>query len=208
MKRKIFLILIVFLFNILWVNALDITNKLASHYNFVIKTTDKSTLNNNPNIIDEIDIMTNPNLVFENESADTIGKKINLYLKEELAGYGDLISRYAIINNVNPYLIASMIIEETHCDFKCSVLVTKCNNVYEAIYNKDSLNQAACFEGYYQKFDTIDASIKSFIKYVKVEFYEHDLKTPNSIYKKYNKDVRWAFIVNQYMDQIKKSIIN
>lgn len=205
MKRKIVLAVFVFLFNIVWVNAINVTNKLASHYNFVIKTSVTDTnFNSSPNIIDELDAMLETNLYYENEDADVIAQKINLYLKNEMQDYGNLISKYSIVNEVNPYLIASMIIETTNCDSKCSVLVTKCNNVYQAPYQKDA-NQLSCFGGYYQKFATIDDSIKNFIKFIKINFYNKDLKTANSIAKSYNKDARWVFIINQTISQIKNS---
>lgn len=204
MKRKIILIIMVFLFNILWVNAISVTNTLASHYNLVIKTNKQTNLNNNT-IIEELDFMLQTDLTYNDEDAIIIGKKINNYLKNEMEGKGELIAKYAIVNEVNPYLIAAILTEATDCDTKCSVLVTKCNNVYKAIYDKDIISQSSCFGGSYQKFSTLDDSIKSFIKYVKINFYDKELTTPVTIYKAYKKDVRWVFQVNQYMDKIKNS---
>lgn len=204
MKRKIILIIIVFLFNIVWVNAISITNSLASHYNIVIKTKPKTNLNNN-NLIDDIDVMLENNLSYEDVDAETIGNKINNYLSGELDGYGELIAKYSIVNNVNPYLVAGMIIENTECTDSCSVLVTKCNNVGKMFYNKDSLTETSCFGGYYQSFRSIDDSIKSYIKYIKVNFNDKELNTPGLIYKTYKKDVRWVFRVNNYMEKMKNS---
>ena len=206
MIRKIVLIILVFLFNIIFVNAINTSNILIDHYNIVIKT-NKQTLSNN-NIIDELDVMLETDLTYNNEDSDIIAKKINNYLKNELAGYGELISKYSIVNEVNPYLIAGMIIEDTSCDTNCSVLVKRCNNVSHDLYEKDNLNEASCFGGSYQKFNTLDESIKSFIKYVKNNFYKNELTTPGTIYKTYKKDVRWAFRVNQNIDKIKNSSIN
>ena len=206
MKRKIVLIIFVFLLNIIWVNAISVTNSLASHYNLVIKTTNQTNLNNN-NIIDELDVLLETNLSYNNESASTIGKKIDNYLKGDMKGFGEFIAKYAIANDLDPYFVAGMIVEATGCDTECSVLVTKCNNVYKALYNKENMGEASCFGGNYQKFNTIEDSVKSFIKYVKINFYEKDLKTPGAIYKIYNKDVRWVFRVNQYIDKIKNSSI-
>lgn len=205
MKRKVFLIILVFLINILWVNAIGVTNKLSEKYNIVINTKNPNKNNNNPNIIDDLDVLLNADLTYEGENADIIAKKIDQNLKDEMHGYGTLISKYAISNDINPYLIASMIIETTNCDLKCSVLVKQCNNVYEALYNKDSINQTSCFGGNYQKFSSLDDSIKSFIKFVKTNFYDKDLKTTNSIASSYNKDARWIFVVNQNISKIKNS---
>lgn len=207
MKRKIVLIIVVFLFNIVWVNAISVTNKLTSHYNLIIKTSNQTNLNNNT-IIDEIDIMLETNLNYEGEKASIIGKKIDNYLKNELLGSGELIAKYSIHYGINPYLIAGMLVENTSCDTNCNVLVKKCNNVYNAIYNKNNINEVSCFGGSYQKFNTKEDSIKSFIKYVKVNFYDKELTSPGLIYKSYNKDVRWQFLVNEYINKIKNSSIN
>lgn len=206
MKRKVVLIIFVFLLNMFWVNAISVTNTLASHYNIVIKTTKQTNLNNN-NIMDELDVLLETDLSYKNESAVTIGKKIDNYLKGEMKGLGEFIAKYAIVSDVDPYLIASMIVENTECDVECSVLVKQCKNVSKAIYNKENIGEVSCFGGNYQKFNTLEDSIKSFIKYVKVNFYENDLKTPGTIYKTYKKDVRWVFRVNQYIDKIKSSSI-
>lgn len=206
MKRKIVLIIFVFLFNIIWVNAISFTNKLASHYNIIIKTNKQTNLNNNT-IIEGLDVILENNLTYEGEDAVIIGKKIDNYLKNELSGSGELIAKYAINYKINPYLIASMIIENTNCDTNCTTLVKRCNNVYNAIYNKDNINETSCFGGNYQKFNTKEDSIKSFIKYVKVNFYDQELTTPNTIYKAYKKDASWAFWVNEYMNKIKSSKI-
>lgn len=206
MIRKFILIILVFLFNIIFVNAINTTNTLIDHYDIIIKT-NKQTLSNN-NIIDELDVMLETDLTYNEESSDIIAKKINNYLKNELEGYGELISKYSIVNEIDPYLIAGMILEDTSCDTNCSVLVKKCNNISHDLYDKDNLNEASCFGGSYQKFNSIDDSIKNFIKYVKTNFYQNELTTPGTIYKTYKKDVRWAFRVNQNIDKIKNSSIS
>lgn len=205
MKRKIILVIFIFLFNILWVNAINVTNKFTSKYNLIIDT-NKTNLNNN-SIVENIDIILDSNLNYQGESATLIGKKINNYLTGELDNYGELIAKYSIFYEVDPYLIAGIIIENTGCDSNCNTLVKKCNNVYNAIYNKNNIGESSCFGGNYQKFNSLDDSIKSFVKFIKVNFYDNDLKTPNAIYKAYNKDVRWVFRVNEYMNKIKSSSI-
>ena len=204
MKRKVILIILVFIFNIIWINAISITNSFAASNNLIIKIKQKTNLNNT-GIMDEIDVMLDNSLNYENIDAVTIGNKINNYLKGELSGYGELIAKYSIVNNVNPYLVSAMIIENTECSDTCSVLVTKCNNVGKLVFNKDSLTESACFGGYYQSFKSIDDSIKVYIKYIKNNFYDKELTTPGTIYKKYNKDVRWVFRVNNIMEGIKNS---
>lgn len=205
MKRKIILIIFVFLFNILWVNAISLTNNLSSHYNFIIKT--GSAGNNNAPIIEDLDIMLEGSLKYDDEDASVIGKKIDNYLKNELLGSGELIARHSIVNNMDPYLIGAILVEETGCDTNCSVIVKKCNNVYKAIYNKDNINETSCFGGNYKKFNTKEDSIKSFIKYMKTNFYDKELTTASTIYTSYNRDVRWVFRVNEYINKIRNSSI-
>ena len=204
MKRKVILIILVFIFNIIWINAISITNSFAASNNLIIKIKQKTNLNNTT-IMDDIDVMLDNNLSYENVDSLTIANKINGSLKGELSGYGELIAKYSIVNNVNPYLVASMIIENSECNETCSVLVTRCKNVGKLPYNKDSLTSSACFGGYYQDFKTIDDSIKAYIKYIKINFYDKELTTPIQIYKTYNKDVRWVFRINSYMDRMKNS---
>lgn len=202
MKRKIILIILVFLLNIVWVNAISITNSLASHYDFVIKTKEQTNLTNT-GIMDDLDVMLENNLSYDNVDATTIGNKINTALHGELSGYGEFIAKYSIVNNINPYLVAGMIVENTECSETCSVLVTKCNNVGKLIYNKDMLGESSCFGGYYRSFNTIEESIKVYIKYIKNNFYDKEMTTPGLIYNSYRKDVRWVFRVNEYMNQMK-----
>ena len=204
MKRKIVLIVLVFMLNILWVNAISITNTLASHYNFVIKISKTKNINSH-NILDDIDVMLENNLTYNNEDAVTIGGKINNYLKAELYGYGEMIAKYSIANNMDPYLIAAMIIENADCEQECSVLVSQCKNVGKLLYHEDSIGEVSCFGGYYQKFNNIDDSIKNYIKYIRINFYDKELTTAGTMYKSYKKDVRWVFRVNQYIEYMKNS---
>ena len=206
MKRKIIVIVFVFLFNILWVNAISLTNDLTSHYNLVIQTKEKSNLTNNT-IVDDIDVMFENNLSYEDVDATTIGNKINTGLHGEISGFGELIAKYSIVNNVNPYLVAGMIIENSDCGDTCSVLVTKCKNVGKLPYNKDMIGETACFGGYYRNFNNVEDSIKAYIKYIRKNFYDKELTTPGTIYNTYNKDVRWAFRVNSYMEQMKNASV-
>ena len=204
MKRKIILIILVFLFNMIWVNAITVTNDFAAKNNLLIKISQKTKLNNT-RVMDDLDVMLDNNLSYEDVDAITIGNKINNYLKAEISGYGELIAKYSIVNEVNPYLVGAFIVENSECDETCSVLVTKCNNVGKLLYNKDNLTNTACFGGYYQSFKSIDDSVKSYIKYIKSNFYDKELTTPGTIYKAYNKDVRWVFRVNNLIDGIKNS---
>jgi len=204
MKRKIPLIILVFLFNVLWINSITATNNFVSKNNLIIKIKQKAKLNNVP-IMDDIDVMLDNNLSYEEVDAMTIANKINGSLKGELANYGELIAKYSIVNNVNPYLVAAMIIENSECEETCSILVTRCKNVGKLLYHKDNMTESSCFGGYYQDYKTIDDSIKAYIKYIKNNFYDNELQTPIQIYKKYGKDVRWVFRLNNLMDRMKNS---
>ncbi len=205
MKRKIVLIILVFLFNIVWVNAITEVNNFLDSYDLVIKTNSKPGLSNNP-LMEDLDVMLNNDLEFEGENAVKIGQKIDNFLKGKMTGKGEVISKYAINSNINPYLVAGMIIEESECDSECSFLVKKCNNVAKLKYDATDLSQESCLGGYYQKFNSLDDSIKSYIKYVKTNFYDKELTTVAGIANNYKKNVRWVFRVNQKIDKMKKSV--
>ncbi len=204
MKRKIILIILVFIFNLVWVNAISITNELAATHDFVIQTSKKTNLKNNP-LMEDLDVMLKTNLSYQGEDAVKIGHKIDNFLKDKMEGKGEVISKYAINSKLDPYLVASMIIEESGCDSECSFLVDKCNNIGKLYYNEKSLGQKACLGGYYQQFDSIEDSVRSYVRYVKENFYDKELTNLNDIYKVYKKDVRWLFRVNERMNNIKKS---
>ena len=204
MKRKIILIILVFGFNFLWINAISSVNALAASHDFVIETTKKTQLDKNP-IMEDLDVMLKTDLSYDSEDAVQIGHKIDNFLKDKMEGKGEVISKYSINSNLNPYLVAAMIIEESSCDSECSFLVKKCNNVAKMYYNDEDMTQASCLGGYYQKFNSVDDSIKSYVKYVKTNFYDKELTTAGTIANSYNKNVRWVFRVNQKMDAIKKS---
>ena len=70
------------------------------------------------------------------------------------------------------------------------------------------MTEASCFGGYYQKFNSVDDSIKYFIKYVKLNYYDQDIKTVSGIANANDKDVRWVFIINQMIDKIKNSSVS
>ena len=80
MKRKIILLVLVFLFNMLWVNAIEVTNNFASKNNLIIKIKQKTNLNNAP-IMDDLDVMLDNSLSYENIDAVSIGNKA--YSKSE-----------------------------------------------------------------------------------------------------------------------------
>ncbi len=204
MKRKIILIILVFGFNLIWVNAISGVNTLAENHNFVIQTTKKANLEKNT-LMEELDVMLKTDLSYEGEDAVVIGHKIDNYLKDKMASKGEVISKYAINSNLNPYLVAAMIIEESNCDSECSFLVQKCNNVAKLYYNENDMTQASCLGGYYQKFNSVDDSIRSYVKYVETNFYNQKLTTADAIAKNYNKNVRWVFRINQKIDLLKRA---
>ena len=69
------------------------------------------------------------------------------------------------------------------------------------------LGESSCFGGYYRSFNTIEESIKVYIKYIKNNFYDKEMTTPGLIYNSYRKDVRWVFRVNEYMNQMKNAAV-
>ena len=108
MKRRIFIIIIVALFNFLLIKGVDYSNKFIQENDLMIyfngRDTDKeSTLPSEPKpiIVNE----------WNGEKKDAIASKLEKYYKDTyLEGYGEKITASAINRNVDPYLIASIII--------------------------------------------------------------------------------------------------
>ena len=56
----------------------------------------------------------------------------------------------------------------------------------------------------FNKYKTLEDGIKDLVDYILNNFYSKDLKTPNAIYKSYNKNITWSYKVSRYMEKLKK----
>lgn len=197
MKRRIVVFVFVCLFNLVLVNGINYVNSLIGENNFLIRLNDEPK-NENNNV--DIPVEEEEKNEYNGEDASKITTKLEKYLKKtELEGYASHIVSSSIKRNVNPYLIAGIIMENTNCKVECSIIVKSCKNV-------GSLKGSpGCFGGKYKKYDYLEDSIDDLIDYIYDKFISNELTTPNAIYKKYGKDSSWAYKVSNYMDKIKRT---
>ena len=195
MKRRIVVFIFVCLFNLVLVNGIGYVNTFLSENNFLIVLNDKpQDENNNVDVPNEEE----ENHEYNGEDSKKIINKLEKFLKKtELEGYGEYIVSSSLKKDINPYLIAGIIMENTNCKVECSIIVKSCNNV------GDLNGSPGCFGGKYKKYDYLEDSIDDLVDYIHDKFIDNDLTTPNAIYKKYGKDATWAYKVNSYMDKIK-----
>ena len=133
---------------------------------------------------------------FKGEHKDKIAKKINKYLNSTLKGKGDFIVEYSLSVGMDPYLAASVMLQETGCRWTCSKLVRSCNNV------GGNKGKPSCNGGSYKKFSTIDEGIKFAINKLN-SYYKKGYKTAKEINKYYATDKTWYKKVNKYIKLLK-----
>lgn len=197
MKRNIILIILILVFNILWLYGISYVNDfiVTKDLRIIIgeQEVKKPEEEYNENSEEKDD--------YNGENYVTIGKKIETHLeKTSLEGYGEYIAKKSIRNDVNPYLISAIIIVNSNCKIQCNAIVEVCNNVGDLVGSS-----GGCFGGTYRKYYSLEDGIDDLVEYVAKEFYANDLKTPAAIYKKYKKNVSWSYKVSRYMDKIKKT---
>lgn len=197
MKRNIILIILLFIFNIAWLYGISYANQFIASHDLIIVLGGKDVV-----VDPSEDVLIEEEIVeYDGESFGAIGKKIEKFLvKTTLEGYGEYIAKTSVNKGVNPYLIGAMIIVNSNCNVQCTAIVERCYNVGDL---KGS--QGGCFGGTYKKYNSVEDGISDFVDYVLVNFYDNDLKTPNAIYKKYDKNSAWSYKVSRYMERIKKA---
>ncbi len=125
--------------------------------------------------------------------------KLNRSLKSNLTGTGNIFAKYAMENNVDPYLAVAIVLHETGCNWQCSAQVTQCNNV-------GGMKGAGNCQGTsYASFPSLEEGIKAFIVNLKTNYYDYGLNTPELMNHKYAASTAWAGKINSYMQTIKNS---
>ena len=195
MKRRIFIIVLVALFNFLLIKGVDYTNIFIQDNELMVyfngKPDKESTLPSEPKpvVIDE----------WNGEKKEAIASKLEKYFKDTyLEGYGEKITGSAINRNVDPYLIASIIYVNSKCSIECQPFVRMCNNA------SGNSGNPSCLGGKYKKYSNIEESFDDLVVYIKDNFISKDISSPYDMYKKYGKDAAWAYSVNKYYGMIKK----
>lgn len=133
-------------------------------------------------------------IVYDGLTLNQLGAKLDRSLKGKLKGKGKFIASYALKKGVDPYVAVAIILHETGCEWKCSTLVTSCNNV-------GGQKGSGC--GSYARFSSLDNGIKSFINNLSNNYYKKGLNTPEKMGRKYAASTSWAKKVNAYVRKIK-----
>lgn len=68
-------------------------------------------------------------IVYDGMTMSELAEKLNRSLKSTIAGKGDIFASYSLERGVDPYLAVSIMLLETGCNWSCSSLMRKCNNV-------------------------------------------------------------------------------
>ena len=170
--------------------------KLISSVNEVEKVQEIENIDNideynkNDNVIPRV-------VVYEGMTLNELSEKLNRSLNSTISGKGELIASYSLERGVDPYLAMGVMLLETGCNWTCSGLVTKCNNV------GGQKGSPSCNGGSYKKYDTLELGIKGYMDNIKKNYYDYGLTTPETMNKKYAADPNWSVKVNKYIDSIK-----
>ena len=68
-------------------------------------------------------------IVYDGMTMSELTEKLNRSLKSTIAGKGDIFASYSLERGVDPYLAVSIMLLETGCNWSCSSLMRRCNNV-------------------------------------------------------------------------------
>ena len=136
-------------------------------------------------------------IVYDGMTLNELTEKLNRSLKSTIAGKGDVFASYSLERGVDPYLAVSIMLLETGCNWSCSSLMRKCNNV------GGQKGSPSCDGGSYRAYPSLDEGIKGFIDNIADNYYAYGLTTPEAMNKKYAESNMWAIKVNNYISSVK-----
>lgn len=136
-------------------------------------------------------------IVYDGMTMSELTEKLNRSLKSTIAGKGDIFASYSLERGVDPYLAVSIMLLETGCNWSCSSLMRKCNNV------GGQKGSPSCDGGSYKSYPSLDEGIKGFIDNIADNYYAYGLTTPEAMNKKYAASNMWAIKVNNYISSVK-----
>mgnify|MGYP002087773452 FL=1 len=136
-------------------------------------------------------------IVYDGMTMSELTEKLNRSLKSTIAGKGDVFASYSLERGVDPYLAVSIMLLETGCNWSCSSLMRKCNNV------GGQKGSPSCDGGSYKSYPSLDEGIKGFIDNIADNYYAYGLTTPEAMNKKYAESDMWAIKVNNYISSVK-----
>lgn len=136
-------------------------------------------------------------IVYDGMTMSELTEKLNRSLKSTIAGKGDIFASYSLEKGVDPYLAVSIMLLETGCNWSCSSLMRRCNNV------GGQKGSPSCDGGSYKSYPSLDEGIKGFIDNIADNYYAYGLTTPEAMNKKYAASNMWAIKVNNYISSVK-----
>ena len=136
-------------------------------------------------------------IVYDDMTMSELTEKLNRSLKSTIAGKGDIFASYSLERGVDPYLAVSIMLLETGCNWSCSSLMRRCNNV------GGQKGSPSCDGGSYKSYPSLDEGIKGFIDNIADNYYAYGLTTPEAMNKKYAASNMWAIKVNNYISSVK-----
>ena len=136
-------------------------------------------------------------IVYDGMTMSELTEKLNRSLKSTIAGKGDIFASYSLESGVDPYLAVSIMLLETGCNWSCSSLMRRCNNV------GGQKGSPSCDGGSYKSYPSLDEGIKGFIDNIADNYYAYGLTTPEAMNKKYAASNVWAIKVNNYISSVK-----
>jgi len=136
-------------------------------------------------------------IVYDGMTMSELTEKLNRSLKSTIAGKGDIFASYSLERGVDPYLAVSIMLLETGCNWSCSSLMRRCNNV------GGQKGSPSCDGGSYKSYPSLDEGIKGFIDNIADNYYAYGLTTPEAMNKKYAASNVWAIKVNNYISSVK-----
>ncbi len=138
-------------------------------------------------------------IVYDNMTLEELSAKLDRSLNSTIQGKGTLIASYTLEQGVDPYLAVAILLHETGCKWECSSLVQKCNNV------GGQKGYPSCGSGGYQRFDSLDEGIMSFIDNLKYNYIDQGLTTPVSMERRYTgkSTGTWSTKIESYIESIR-----
>ena len=136
-------------------------------------------------------------VVFDGLTLEELGNKLDRSLGSVLSNQGSFIASYSLEKEVDPYLATAIMLHETGCSYKCSSLVTYCNNV------GGMKGSPSCGGGSYRSFPTLEDGIQAFIDNLANNYYAAGLTTPELMNRRYAESTTWASRVNAHISNIK-----
>ena len=135
--------------------------------------------------------------VYEGMTIEELAAQLDKSLKGYIAGKGYLIASYSLETGVDPFVATAIMLHETGCNSKCSVLTTQCNNV------GGQKGYPRCGNGSFKRYDTLDDGIRGVIGNLSRNYYGIGLNTVELIAPKYAEGNTWAGKINYYVNKVR-----